>query len=99
VPHLNDSPSALRLPLTYFPIYLPSASRHRTLAGSLIGTVGGLIGGMKKERRHTTEIVRAIDKGVAAGAVDMEKLGPIMDRKQSPETKAIVDKIQGKAAA
>ena len=78
-----------------------------TIGGSLITGAGTLLAGLKKgkrdgqaeERAHTAEIVRGLDKAVDAGLIkDMERFGEIMDRKQSITTKAIVDRIQGKAA-
>ena len=62
------------------------AGLSMTIGGSILTGVGTLIAGRKSGKKQ-------------GQAVDMEKLGPIMDRKQSVATKAIVDLIQGKAAA
>jgi len=64
------------------------------LLALLLSTGAGIGIGFKKERIATTQIVKGIDKAIAAGAIDMAIAGPILSDQQSLTTRAIVDKIQ-----
>jgi len=54
---------------------------------------------LRKERTHTTEIVKGLDDAIKSGVVDKDKLAPAMNAAQSLTTRQTVDRIQEKTKA
>jgi hypothetical protein len=77
-----------------------------SLALIAAGAVGTAIGKIRKACIETkradkneaafVQTVKGVDKAFVAGAIDKDKFAVAMDAKQSTETKAMVDRVQGK---
>ena len=86
-----------------------NAGLYMAMAASFLGTIGGLIPGARAAKRARakqataetalTQVVKGVDKALAASAANAEEFLDILGKKQTEATEALVDRIQGKTAA